>query len=650
MINRLNRSHFAIIPPSVYQEIERAKKAARDVEEKNVDPADDETAKTEDDEDADEKPEDEPVFRYGIGIDLRLLDDNFVITRVAKDSAGDKAGLKPGFIVDRINSVALADIYKKITALATSRPNLKNNLPLEIVEYMLNGERDSAVRINYRDQTDQPQIVEIEREPLRGENVNLGQNFPEQHLRFEVASLDENVGYIRFNLFSVPTVERFCEALTTLKDKKAIIIDLRGNIGGLIGGIMGIGSMLTDKPLDLGTQIYKVGSEKMISAGVAKHFTGKLVVLADNLSISSAEILTAALKENNRAVIVGEKTAGQALPSIPLVLPTGAVLIYPIANFKTPDGNLIEGKGVEPDVAVKLTRQSLLAGHDAQLEKALQIIKNDAPVVKQPDQIAAAPSVQKSGEVTIKAIPPPPPPPPSVNFKTPDNADIPPPPSKKPIAPDARAARVIGDFFQQIGGAAAFDNIKTYRAKGFADLNLRGVDVVNTTTIIYDKTGRYEQIFASPGLGEIREVYLPDKFFVQTDFGLINEVPMKVETERIELFSPIKLLRRFDSFKSLKYDGEFDRLGKKVILIEFVTDEGQSVAMSFDAESKLLVSAASTWGRIDFDDYRKTGDLLLPFSIDNGSTEKFRLETLTINAEVNDSDFAKKIHCYDQAE
>jgi carboxyl-terminal processing protease len=80
------------------------------------------------------------------------------------------------------------------------------------------------------------------------------------------------------------------------------------------------------------------------------------------------------MQEIGRAVVVGERTMGAALPSVFSKLPTGAVFQYAIADFRTPNGVLIEGLGVTPDLEVKLSRRGLLDGHDLQLEAAISII------------------------------------------------------------------------------------------------------------------------------------------------------------------------------------------------------------------------------------------------------------------------------------
>ncbi|MBK9768326.1 MAG: hypothetical protein IPP63_15650 [Chloracidobacterium sp.] len=169
----------------------------------------------------------------------------------------------------------------------------------------------------------------------------------------------------------MPIVDRFCDAVREFNGKKAIIVDLRGNTGGLLGPLYALSGMLTDDRIDIGTMIYKVGREPMIALSKRNNFTGKLVFLVDRYTISAGEIFAGAVQDNKRALIVGEKTAGEALPAISVVLPTGGVFLYPIANFKTKTGRLLEGVGVVPDVTVEVDRKTLLEGSDPQLSRAM---------------------------------------------------------------------------------------------------------------------------------------------------------------------------------------------------------------------------------------------------------------------------------------
>lgn len=103
----------------------------------------------------------------------------------------------------------------------------------------------------------------------------------------------------------------------------------------------------------------------------SRPYTGPVAVLIDAGSGSATEIFAAGLQDLRRAVIVGERSAGGVLPSDMIKLPTGAIFQYAFADFRTPSGLLIEGRGVAPDFEVKHTRESLLAGRDAPLEAAI---------------------------------------------------------------------------------------------------------------------------------------------------------------------------------------------------------------------------------------------------------------------------------------
>jgi carboxyl-terminal processing protease len=102
-----------------------------------------------------------------------------------------------------------------------------------------------------------------------------------------------------------------------------------------------------------------------------KPFTGGLVIITDEGTASTAEIFAAGLKEAGRAVVVGDTSLGAVLPSQVEALPGGAVIQYVVADFRTPKGILLEGRGVQPDRRVVETRSALLSGRDPVLDAAL---------------------------------------------------------------------------------------------------------------------------------------------------------------------------------------------------------------------------------------------------------------------------------------
>lgn len=652
MINRLNRSHFTIIPPEVYETIEKAKTQAKAKEKEQAamigDEAIDEETAVEDEPDSENY-----LLKFGIGIDLRLLDNRFVVTRVEKDSTAETAGLKTGYVIEKINGVSLVELLQKLEVYYAKVRNIRRYLPAQVVDFMLKGEKESFVTLTCLTESDETQEIKVQREILKGETIFIGQNFPDQFLKFESATLDEQVGYIKFNLFALPIIEKFCAALNELKDKKAIIIDLRGNTGGILGTLAGLGGMLTEKSLDLGTSIYKVGSENMIAASKAKNFKGRLVFLVDNQTVSAAEIFSAALQENNRALVIGEKTAGEALPSVLLKLPTGAVLLYPIANFKTRNGNFLEGKGVEPNLVVALDRKSLLTGKDAQLETALRVIKEDKdfPSASEavltikgagtssppppPPPVAMAkpksPPLKKLAEVTIKSPSPAAPPAPAVNRK------------------DERAMRVIAEFLAKIGGQEAWNKINSYSLKGNSELVAKGTKVDLEIKVFRQKADKYAEIMKSISGGDIRQVYNGKKSFVQNDFGFVQELQIEVNTSEIEIFAPINSLFKKDDFKSLIYVGTFERLGKKAHIIEGKTAENLALSLAFDVETQLLAGYTLQYFTVSFNDYRKVENLLLPFHITRVDFMDIKLDEIKLNQAIEESNFMKKENCFDKA-
>ena len=140
----------------------------------------------------------------------------------------------------------------------------------------------------------------------------------------------------------------------------------------------GIAGVLGKEETSLGTMTMRSGTNRFFVNPQPNPYLGPVVIVTDGGSASTSEIFAGGLQELGRAVVVGEKTAGAALPSFFQKLPTGALFQYAIADFKTPKGALIEGRGVAPDIEVKLTRSSLLEGRDAQLEAAIEHINKQS--------------------------------------------------------------------------------------------------------------------------------------------------------------------------------------------------------------------------------------------------------------------------------
>jgi carboxyl-terminal processing protease len=310
----------------------------------------------------------------GIRINLRLIDNQATITRVEADSVAAKAGIRAGFIVTKVDDTDAAKIIAEASK-HSERPAMGRLYGGRRVMGLIEGQIGTTVHLRYLDDKNQPHDVTLERQKRSGEMVPAFGNFPAQYTEFETKRLAGNIGYIRFNIFVMPLLNRILAAVRDLHDTNGLIIDLRGNPGGFSLMSSRIAGMLETEQASLGVMRMRGAISKFSVYPQENAYTGKVVVLTDTGSASTSEIFAAGLQELGRAVIIGETSLGAALPSVMQKLPTGALFQYAIADFKTPKGVLIEGRGVFPDLEVKMTRSALLAGRDPQLEAAIERIQ-----------------------------------------------------------------------------------------------------------------------------------------------------------------------------------------------------------------------------------------------------------------------------------
>jgi carboxyl-terminal processing protease len=651
MINRLNRSHFSIIPPEAYKEIEEAKSESKRKErEKQAEEKAD--GKIEDEITEDKTGEDKEVFdRFGLPIDVRVLENQVVITNVQKDSNAEKAGLKVGFVIDKINRISLKEFMIRLQNFNAYSKTLKHQMPAVLLSFM-EGEEDSEVELTVLDEKDVPKTVLIKRQGLKGELVNIIKNIPAQLLKFESKSLDDKIGYIKFNFFAFPVLDKFCAAVTELKSKEAIIIDMRGNSGGAFGVLFGISGLLTDKAFPVGTQINRRGKNVLSVTPMPNNYKGKLVVLVDEQSVSAAEIFAAGMQENGRALVVGDRSAGKALPSLTQTLPTGAVFMYPIANFSSPKGNFLEGKGVEPTVQIPLNRKELLAGKDAQLETAISYIKENKQLIPKftPTPKPIRSLIIPIGENVNSDDEPPP-----AKTPTPKTVIIPPPtPKPTPNSPitieknqDEKALQVVKDYISAIGGEAALRKITSLTAFGIAELKAEGTVIEGEFDIYRKSPDKLTEVLTLESVGQIREVFNGKDYFVQSYYsGVIEQTfsPLVIEHK---LFSDFNEFLGFaELYPKIKYTGIFERLGRKINLIEATSKEGIKTAFAFDAETKFLVSRSGTYFDATFEDYAKTGEIMYPMTQSRSFQLKIKLTEVNFNTKIDDKKFVKEDNCF----
>ena len=174
-------------------------------------------------------------------------------------------------------------------------------------------------------------------------------------------------------------VDRFIDAN---RNSDGIIIDLRGNLGGIGGMVMGVAGHFVNERASLGkmkmreNELNFVAFPRRVDLQMrpTNTFRGKLAILTDAVSLSSAELFAGGMQELGRGRVFGEATGGQALPAVSDRLPNGDLLYHAVADFTTRKGRRLEGNGVVPDEVVPLKLEALRAGRDEPLEAALRWI------------------------------------------------------------------------------------------------------------------------------------------------------------------------------------------------------------------------------------------------------------------------------------
>jgi len=347
MVGRLRQSHFSIIP----REISDATTAA--------------SSQTSD-------------HSGTTGAALRLLDGAMVVSQVPATSAAARAGVKAGWRLDLVNGCPIAP---RLARLAELEPRRASLTAYSLASQMLAGRVGDTVRATFRDGDGKAHSVAIVRQKEPGTLAKFG-NLPPipSSLTFERVRRDgKTIGIIHFNIWMPVLSAQFDAAIDSLRGSDGIILDVRGNFGGVGGMSMGVAGHFLDSSQTIGTMHQRgaalkfVANPRMVDTRLqrVKPFAGPLAIVVDELSISTTEIFAAGMKELGRARIIGSQTAGQALPSVPERLPNGDILYHAIADFTSPTGKSIEGPGVVPDENAPLTVKALLSGKDPARDAAL---------------------------------------------------------------------------------------------------------------------------------------------------------------------------------------------------------------------------------------------------------------------------------------
>ena len=291
--------------------------------------------------------EDITGFFGGIGAEVGIRDGVITILAPMPDTPAEAAGVKPGDVI-----------------LEVDGENIKGMTLLEVIR-LIRGDKGTKVTILVRHLSSaEPVAIEIERDIIRLESVNL---------LMQVG----RIGHLRLSGFTGSTNDELKEALDRFERSKGlgIVLDLRNNPGGLVSSVVDV----TSQFIDDGLVLYQVDAKGNRTSWDVKK-GGKalgtpMVVLVNEFSASASEVLTGAIIDNQRATVIGETTFGKGSVTNLWPLVDGSGVNFTTARWFTPNGSLIEGEGITPDVLLDPIGED--EDEDLHLDRAIEILKQE---------------------------------------------------------------------------------------------------------------------------------------------------------------------------------------------------------------------------------------------------------------------------------
>jgi len=286
----------------------------------------------------------------GVGIEIDIRKDQLLVVAPLKDTPAEKAGIRAGDKILKINNT------------------LTSGLNLDEAVKLIRGEAGTKVTLTImRDDWSEPKDIVLTREVIQIPTLDW-------------KMIDKDIAYIQLYNFYQNANFNFYQAAASIysKNPKGIILDLRNNPGGYLEAAVEISGWFLEPGKIVVSEEFRSGQKqefKSLGNGVFKDVP--LVVLVNEGSASAAEILAGALKDNRNIKLVGKKTFGKGTVQEIVPLSDGSSIKITIAHWLLPSGHLIEKNGLNPDYNVDLTEDDVKNNRDPQLDKAIEVIKNE---------------------------------------------------------------------------------------------------------------------------------------------------------------------------------------------------------------------------------------------------------------------------------
>jgi len=256
---------------------------------------------------------------YGVGVQFQIMSDSICVVEVVSGGPAQRVGILPG---DRIVAVDGESLTGK-------------GITNEDVFKYLRGEKDTMVKVTVvRSSSKKPLEFEIVRGEIPSTSVDASY------------IIDGNVGYIRLGKFAANTYAEFLQSISSLAAKGATsyVLDLRGNTGGLLDQAILIANEFL-APMQTIVEVKGRNARdnaNWMADGTGSFTEAPVIVLVDEFTASSSEIVAGALQDNDRGLILGRRTFGKGLVQRPVILPDSSQIRLTVQRYYTPSGRCIQ--------------------------------------------------------------------------------------------------------------------------------------------------------------------------------------------------------------------------------------------------------------------------------------------------------------------
>jgi carboxyl-terminal processing protease len=299
----------------------------------------------------------------GLGIQIGLKDKALTVIAPIEDTPASRAGIKAGDKIVKINKESTKDMSLQ-DAVTKMRGAPKTQVTISILREGLEGPKDFT----------------LTREIIKIKSVKS-------------KVIEEKIGYIKLSQFQEQTSSDLSAAISKLSEEKvsSLVLDLRNNPGGLLNSAIDVaGKFLPKGKLVVYTKTRSGEKSEFFTEGDS-NFTPPMIVLVNQGSASASEIVAGALKDWNRAVILGTQTFGKGSVQTVIPLSDGAGLRLTTAKYYTPKGISIQNTGITPDIVLKLEAKNGAKEHPVLREKDLERHLKNEQMEQKPEEVETAP-------------------------------------------------------------------------------------------------------------------------------------------------------------------------------------------------------------------------------------------------------------------